>query len=467
MSNTDFDGSPRHRHLTSSRSKRPTRGPIALGRFGPFGGRFVPETLMDALNQLSEAYEQAKADPAFQAEMDDYWTDYVGRPSPLYRRAADSSFAGGADIYLKREDLNHTGAHKINNAIGQVLLAKRMGKTRVIAETGAGQHGVATATACALTGLECTVYMGEEDIRRQKLNVFNMRTMGATVVPVTTGSRTLRDATNEAMRDWMGSSEDDALHDRQRRRPAPVPDDRPRLPVGHRPRGPAAVPGPARPPARRRRRLRRRRLERRGDVLSVHRRRRGRADRRRGRRPRARASATTPPASRRDGPACCTAASATSSRTTTARPSDVHSISAGLDYPGVGPEHSYWKDMRPRPLREHHRRRGPGRLPRPWPAARASCRPWNRATPSPRRSRRPAGSAPARCWSSASPAAATRTPTRSPGSAASRCPDPRLSTSSWRRRGSSSARAGWASPAFPLARLRMAGDARPRPTNPT
>ena len=175
--------------------------------------------------------------------------------------------AGGAEIYLKREDLNHTGAHKINNAIGQVMLAQRMGKTRVIAETGAGQHGVATATACALFGIECTVYMGEEDIRRQKLNVFNMRTLGAKVVPVTTGSRTLRDATNEAMRDWMGSSRDDALHDRQRGRAASVPDDRPRLPGGDRPRGAGAVPGADRPAARRGRGLRRRRVERRGDVL--------------------------------------------------------------------------------------------------------------------------------------------------------------------------------------------------------
>jgi len=182
------------------------QGPDALGRFGAFGGRFVPETLMDALNQLAEAYEQAKGDPEFQARLNDYLKHYVGRPSPLFHARRLTKYAGGGEIYLKREDLNHTGAHKINNAIGQVMLAERMNKTRVIAETGAGQHGVATATACALFGIECTVYMGEEDIRRQKLNVFNMRTLGATVVPVTTGSRTLRDATNEAMRDWMGSS---------------------------------------------------------------------------------------------------------------------------------------------------------------------------------------------------------------------------------------------------------------------
>ncbi len=180
--------------------------PDSIGRFGRFGGRYVPETLIDALNRLTEAYESIKNDPEFWSEMDHYLTHYVGRPSPLYFAERLSKEVGGASIYLKREDLNHTGAHKINNGIGQVLLAKRMGKRRVIAETGAGQHGVATATACALTGLECTVYMGAEDIRRQKLNVFNMKTMGATVVSVTTGSRTLRDATNEAMRDWMGSS---------------------------------------------------------------------------------------------------------------------------------------------------------------------------------------------------------------------------------------------------------------------
>ncbi len=254
---------------TSTATTAETTGPHlpdALGRFGPFGGRFVPETLMDALNRLADAYEEAKADPSFWAEMNDYLTNYVGRPSPLYFAKRLTALAGGADLYLKREDLNHTGAHKINNAIGQVLIAQRMGKTRVIAETGAGQHGVATATACALTGLECTIYMGEEDIRRQKLNVFNMKTMGATVVPVTTGSRTLRDATTEAMRDWMGSSDKT-----QRGRPASVPDDRARLPVGHRPGNPPAVPGTPGPAAGCRRGLRGRRLERGGHVLPVHR----------------------------------------------------------------------------------------------------------------------------------------------------------------------------------------------------
>ncbi|HXT58163.1 MAG TPA: tryptophan synthase subunit beta [Pirellulales bacterium] len=181
--------------------------PDAAGRFGLFGGRYVPETLTRALDELAAEYEAAKADPAFQAELAELFKNYVGRPSPLYFAARLTERAGGAKIYLKREDLNHTGAHKINNTLGQTLLTLRMKKPRVIAETGAGQHGVATATACAHFGLECVVYMGEEDIRRQKLNVFNMRMMGAEVRPVTSGSRTLRDAINEALRDWMSSVE--------------------------------------------------------------------------------------------------------------------------------------------------------------------------------------------------------------------------------------------------------------------
>lgn len=182
--------------------------PDAQGRFGEFGRRFVPETLMRALEELTEEYQRAKADPLFQSELAELYRHFVGRPSPLYFAERLTEYAGGAKIYFKREDLNHTGAHKINNTIGQVLLTKRMGKKRVIAETGAGQHGVATATACARFGLPCVVYMGEEDIRRQKLNVFIMKMMGAEVRPVTSGSRTLRDAINEAMRDWMASVED-------------------------------------------------------------------------------------------------------------------------------------------------------------------------------------------------------------------------------------------------------------------
>jgi tryptophan synthase beta chain len=182
--------------------------PDAAGRFGEFGRRFVPETLMHALELLTTEYTGARQDPTFESELNQLLKNYVGRPNPLYFAKRLTEHCGGARIYLKREDLNHTGAHKINNALGQTLLTKRMGKSRVIAETGAGQHGVATATACAHFGLPCVVYMGEEDIRRQKLNVFIMRTMGAEVRPVTSGSRTLRDAINEAMRDWMSSVQD-------------------------------------------------------------------------------------------------------------------------------------------------------------------------------------------------------------------------------------------------------------------
>ncbi len=177
--------------------------PDATGHFGPYGGRFVPEALIAALDQLSEAYDAAQADPAFRAELEHLQRTYVGRPSPITEATRLSEHAGGARILLKREDLNHTGAHKINSALGQALLTQRMGKTRVIAETGAGQHGVASATACALLGLECIVYMGEEDTRRQALNVVRMKLLGAEVVPVTTGSKTLKDAINEAMRDWV------------------------------------------------------------------------------------------------------------------------------------------------------------------------------------------------------------------------------------------------------------------------
>jgi tryptophan synthase beta chain len=179
--------------------------PDARGRFGPYGGRFVPETLMFALDQLDAAYREAKSDPAFNAEFRRLLNEYVGRPSRLYFAERLTKEAGGARIYLKREDLNHTGAHKINNALGQALITKRMGKNRVIAETGAGMHGVATATAAALFGMTCRVYMGSEDVRRQELNVFRMRAMGTEVFPVESGSRTLRDAINEAMREWMST----------------------------------------------------------------------------------------------------------------------------------------------------------------------------------------------------------------------------------------------------------------------
>jgi tryptophan synthase beta chain len=175
------------------------------GRFGRFGGRYVPETLVAALDELEVAYLAAREDPSFTAELAGLLRDFVGRPTAFCHAPRLTEHAGGAQIWLKREDLAHTGAHKINNTLGQVLLARRMGKTRIIAETGAGQHGVATATACARFGLPCEVYMGAEDVRRQALNVFRMRLMGARVNEVTSGSRTLKDATNEAMRDWMGS----------------------------------------------------------------------------------------------------------------------------------------------------------------------------------------------------------------------------------------------------------------------
>ncbi|MDI7250311.1 MAG: tryptophan synthase subunit beta [Bacillota bacterium] len=181
--------------------------PDERGRFGEFGGRFVPETLMAALDELEEAYREALADRGFGAELNEYLRTYVGRPTPLYAARRLSEHLGRGRVYLKREDLAHTGAHKINNALGQVLLANRMGKRRIIAETGAGQHGVATAAAAALLGLECHIYMGEEDMRRQELNVFRMRLLGAEVIPVRSGSRTLKDATNEAIRDWVTNVE--------------------------------------------------------------------------------------------------------------------------------------------------------------------------------------------------------------------------------------------------------------------
>jgi len=191
--------------IMARQSGKPEGG--RAGYFGPFGGQFVPETLMEALRQLAGEFEAAMADASFGAELDRCWRQIAGRPSELYFCRRLTEQLGGARIYLKREDMNHTGAHKINNTLGQALLTLRMGKRRVIAETGAGQHGVAAATAAAVFGLECDVFMGTEDIRRQELNVFRMKLLGSRVVPVTTGQRTLKDACNEAMRDWMGSVE--------------------------------------------------------------------------------------------------------------------------------------------------------------------------------------------------------------------------------------------------------------------
>jgi len=178
-------------------------GPDENGRFGDYGGRFVSETLMPLILSLEAEYKKAKIDPNFSKEMDDLWKNYVGRPSPMYFASRLTDFLGGAKIYFKRDELNHTGAHKINNVLGQILLARRMGKTRIIAETGAGQHGVATATVCARFGLDCVVFMGETDVKRQSPNVFRMRLLGAEVVSVTSGRGTLKDAMNEAMRDWV------------------------------------------------------------------------------------------------------------------------------------------------------------------------------------------------------------------------------------------------------------------------
>jgi len=183
-------------------------GPDEHGHFGRFGGRFVAETLMPLILELEQAYQAARADPGFEAELSSFLEHYVGRPSPLYFAERLTDHLGGAKIYFKRDELNHTGAHKINNVMGQILLARRMGKTRIIAETGAGQHGVATATACARFGLQCVVYMGEVDVERQKPNVFRMKLLGAEVRPVSSGSRTLKDALNEALRDWVANVED-------------------------------------------------------------------------------------------------------------------------------------------------------------------------------------------------------------------------------------------------------------------
>ena len=194
--------------MTAERPNSFRSGPDDKGHFGIFGGRYVAETLMPLILEVEKAYAAAKADPSYQAELDDYLKHYVGRPSPLYYASRLTEHLGGAKIYFKRDELNHTGAHKINNCMGQILLARRMGKRRIIAETGAGQHGVAAATVCALFGLDCVVYMGTTDIERQAPNVFRMKLLGAEVRPVTSGTATLKDAMNEALRDWVANVED-------------------------------------------------------------------------------------------------------------------------------------------------------------------------------------------------------------------------------------------------------------------
>jgi tryptophan synthase beta chain len=317
--------------------------PDASGRFGDYGGRYVPETLSRALDELQVAYDVAKRDADFQAELNGLLSNYVGRPSPLYHARRLSERCGGAQIYLKREDLNHTGAHKINNTLGQALLTLRMKKPRVIAETGAGQHGVATATACAHFGLGCVVYMGEEDIRRQKLNVFNMRMMGAEVRPVTSGSRTLRDAINEALRDWMSSVEHTHYIIGSVVGPHPFPmmvrdfqsiigretvrqcrDQLGRLPdtvvacVG----GGSNAAGMFHPLVE----------EAQVELIGVEA--GGRSDR-----PGDHASPIS-----FGSPGILHGSLSYVMQDEDGQTCDVHSISAGLDYPGVGPEHSYWKD---------------------------------------------------------------------------------------------------------------------------
>lgn len=317
--------------------------PDAHGRFGQFGGRYVPETLVYALDQLESEYGKAQADAQFQAELDELLKNFVGRPSPLYHAKRLSEQVGGAQIWFKREDLNHTGAHKINNTLGQALLTLRMGKTRVIAETGAGQHGVATATACAHFGLPCVVYMGEEDIRRQSPNVFAMKLLGAEVRPVTSGSRTLRDAINEAMRDWMATVADTHYILGSVVGPHPFPrivrdfqsvigreaieqctERLGRLPetvvacVG----GGSNAAGMFYP------------FVEHGDVELV-----GVEAGGRGNQPGDHASPLT-----YGSPGVLHGSFSYVMQDEDGQTSPVHSMSAGLDYPGVGPEHSYWKD---------------------------------------------------------------------------------------------------------------------------
>ncbi len=329
---------------TSSPSEAVASVPDAAGRFGSFGGRYVPETLTQALVQLTAEYEAARRDPKFAAELEYLLKDYVGRPNPLYFAERLTKQCGGAKIYLKREDLNHTGAHKINNTLGQTLLTLRMGKKRVIAETGAGQHGVATANACARFGLECVVYMGEEDIRRQKLNVFIMKMLGAEVRPVTTGSRTLRDAINEAMRDWMASVQTTHYIIGSVVGPHPFPMivrdfqsvigretiEQSQAQFGRLPNVVVACVGGGSNAA--------------GmfypfvehkavELVGVE---------AGGRSPKAGDHAA--PLSH-GSPGVLHGSFSYVMQDEDGQTSDVHSLSAGLDYPGVGPEHSYWKDM--------------------------------------------------------------------------------------------------------------------------
>ena len=334
-------------------------GPDERGHFGIFGGRFVAETLMPLILELEQAYDEAKADPAFQAELTAISTHYVGRPSPLYFAERLTEHLGGAKIYFKREELNHTGAHKINNVLGQVLLARRMGKTRIIAETGAGQHGVATATVCARFGLPCVVYMGAVDVERQAPNVFRMKLLGAEVRPVTSGSRRSKDALNEALRDWVTNVDDTFYIIGTVAGPASLSGDGARLPVRDRQRG-----------------ARRRCMEAEGRLpdalvacvgggsnamglfhpfLDDHERARSSASRRR-----ATASTTGEHAASLTGgrPGVLHGNRTYLLQDDDGQITEAHSISAGLDYPGVGPEHAWLKDIGRVEVRVGHRRRG-------------------------------------------------------------------------------------------------------------
>ena len=297
-------------------------GPDERGRFGIYGGRFVAETLMPLILSLEKAYEEAKADPAFHAELNGLLKHYVGRPSPLYFAERLTAHLGGAKIYFKRDELNHTGAHKINNVLGQILLARRMGKKRIIAETGAGQHGVATATACARFGLDCVVYMGAVDVERQKPNVFRMKMLGAEVRPVQAGARTLKDAMNEALRDWVTNVDEHLLLHRHRGRPAPLSDDGARLPVRDRQRDARADAGGRRaacPTAWSPRSAAAPTRSASSTPSSTTRASRSSGSRRPG--TGSTWTTATPPRSPAAGPACCTATAPTCCRTATARSS--------------------------------------------------------------------------------------------------------------------------------------------------
>ena len=398
----------RDHRMTHRRVARTTADEPAAGS-GDFGGRFMPEALVAALDELTVAWQEAMADPAFVADFDTILREYAGVPSLLYDATRLSEKVGGARILLKREDLNHTGAHKIRNVLGQALLTTRMGKHRVIAETGAGQHGVASATAAAYFGLDCTVYMGSVDTKRQALNVARMELLGAKVVPVDSGSATLKDAINEALRDWVSTVDHTAYLFGTAAGPHPFPTHGPRLHPRHRRRGPRPVPRADRPAAGRDRRVRRRRLQR---DRAVHRR-----------------SSTT-----RDvriygfEPGGDGVETGRHAATITAGDSGVlhgartfvlqdedgqtiesHSISAGLDYPGVGPQHAHLGQERPRRLPADHRRRRRWTRSRCWPAPRGSSPRSSPRTPWPAPSTWPASSARTGwCWST-SPAAATRT----------------------------------------------------------